>query len=132
MKEWNYGNSVGPVKNIILYANMNMCNEYFVIWWKFGEANHLQNFQIQVHVKVETWQKSDKNIIVGLKTICDVLLQQIVGKFCASVYNEQYYKFEWYNEQSINVKRNSKGIVDVFSTFSEISTFKWTCMWPTL
>jgi hypothetical protein len=105
-----------------------MCNEYFGIWLKFGVANHLQNFQIQVHVKVETWQKTDKIIIVGLKLICKVLLQQIVDKFCASVYNEQYYKFNLFNEQSINVKRNSKGIVNVFSTFSEISTFMWTFM----
>jgi hypothetical protein len=54
---WNerkYGNSVGPVKNIILYANMNMCNENFVFWWKLFI---FKVCQIQIHVKVETWQK---------------------------------------------------------------------------
>jgi hypothetical protein len=43
---------------------MNMCNEYFVIWSKFRkDANHLQNSPVQVHIKVETWQKKTDKII---------------------------------------------------------------------
>jgi hypothetical protein len=109
-KELKYGNLVGPVKNIILHANMNMCNEYFLIWWKiFRSSKIFKDCQIQVHVKVETWQNTDKIIIVALKIICDVMLQQIVDKFCASVYN-------------------SKGIVDEFISFLQSFYFctGWT------
>jgi hypothetical protein len=47
------------------------------------------------------------------------MLQQIVDKFCAGVYNEQYFKFYCFNEQSINVKRNSKGIGWFYQFFAK-------------
>jgi hypothetical protein len=59
-----------------------------ILW--FGEslevANHLQSLPNKSPRKsTNLTKKTDKIIIVALKIICEVILQQIVDKFCASV-----------------------------------------------